>query len=539
MQTQSTRDFADFIRSTGPDKEPDTFVPLLASRSSASLRSLAVSQASAQSPAGSIRRPSAVSLSGSRMESENIPPMPAMSDSARKNASTAAGRSPMIGAGQSPSLGSIGYGKSPSLGPGKSPSIGPGKSPSIGYGRSPSIGYGKSPALGPGKSPSIGPGTSPSLGSRNGSLVPREANGSPSIGSGGDLIDFIRSGPEQPGERRIPKTIAPFHGTADHDAMMGASNDSSMAPSRINGSSSFSSVADSRTESMRDSNRDSTNSNSALLPNVGQNWPQTVQPAYPPQPTQASKLNVPGGRSPAFGVERKRHRNKDPYPIDDSEDEDFLTALPRDKRSDSSLVDFLRQNEPPANNAPAPLAVSGTVQARAMMNKARATSVNSLRTATTPKESPPADSKAPVLSSMSPISPMSPTQIPSSGGTRSSYDPSVASVDTSTSNATMRPAHIMSRVSSGENIPQVRRPNANKPKMEVRSAGNTQTARLAALETTSTNDLADFLKSSGPPDESMGGGAPSPVVGLKGSRLDKKKSSGGKFWKKKTYTDLP
>lgn len=46
MQTESTRDFADFIRSTGPDKEPNPVIPALAaSRSMSSLRTTASAQA--------------------------------------------------------------------------------------------------------------------------------------------------------------------------------------------------------------------------------------------------------------------------------------------------------------------------------------------------------------------------------------------------------------------------------------------------------------------------------------------------------------
>ncbi|GAB7355595.1 hypothetical protein MBLNU459_g6324t2 [Dothideomycetes sp. NU459] len=430
----------------------------------------------------------------------------------------------------------------------KSASITSGRSPMIGAGKSPSIGFGKSPRLGPGKSPSIGPGASPSLGSRKSSLVPREANGSPSIGSNGELIDFIRNGPNQPGERRIPKDIAPFHHSGDHDdmtnsgsgipppAITGTNNDSSKPLGRINGSSSISSTVGSRTESTRDSHRGSVSSNTALLPNAASNG-QTVQ--FVSQPPRTSNLKVPGGSSPAFGIERKRHRNKDPYPIDDSEDEDYLAALPADRKPDQSLVDFLSQNEPPANNAPAPLAVSGTAQARAMINKARATSVNSLRQATAQNESSTTNSKASTLSPTTPISPMSPTQSLAGRGAQSGYEPSIASVNTSTSNATARPAHITSQVTSATDGPHTRRPNTSKPRMEIRSAGNTKTARLGAFEQTSTNDLADFLRSSGPPPElsKASAPAPAPVMGADGSKFDKKK--GGKFWKKKTYTDMP
>ncbi|KAK5132435.1 hypothetical protein LTR04_004850, partial [Oleoguttula sp. CCFEE 6159] len=40
IQSESTQDFADFIRSTGPDKEQNIALPLLANRSMTSLHSV-------------------------------------------------------------------------------------------------------------------------------------------------------------------------------------------------------------------------------------------------------------------------------------------------------------------------------------------------------------------------------------------------------------------------------------------------------------------------------------------------------------------
>ncbi|THY44294.1 hypothetical protein D6C98_08255 [Aureobasidium pullulans] len=58
MQTESTRDFADFIRSTGPDKEPNPVVPgLAASRSMSSLRATAQAQAASGRDAPPLPKP--------------------------------------------------------------------------------------------------------------------------------------------------------------------------------------------------------------------------------------------------------------------------------------------------------------------------------------------------------------------------------------------------------------------------------------------------------------------------------------------------
>jgi len=82
---------------------------------------------------------------------------------------------------------------------------------------------------------------------------------------------------------------------------------------------------------------------------------RTTQPAFSGQQTrlQHSTLQPPGS-----GPIRKQRRIKDPYAIDsDDDDEDTLTALPngRPTRAEESLQDFLRNSEPPTQNAPQPL----------------------------------------------------------------------------------------------------------------------------------------------------------------------------------------
>lgn len=485
VQTMSTRDFADFIRTTGPDKEQDPFIPLLASRSSQSLRLLANSHSQ---PGERSRSYSSASMGKAPLGVENIPPVPAMPSN--------------IAAASSPRLGS--------------------------------------PA-----------------GIRT-QLRPRGPTSTAEAGNSSELIDFIRNGPHEQGVNRIPRSVAPFRNTMDSDELKLLNDQLETSKhldphSKGRGSGSGINVPGNSgvtvqsthrpntasISSQTQSPRSSTNSQARLLPTPIPTG-ATAQPAYSSPP---ARLGVPG--TPAGMVERKRHRNKDPYPIDDSEDDDLLTALPQDRRPEESLMDFLRNSEPPKSNAPKPLAAAGQAQARDMLTKARANSINSLRAATSTPVS--ADGKAP----MSPTIPSSASSlqssslpIPSNGHRRGSDVPSIppSIASSSASNSTTRPAHITAQVSSPGSVPR----NLNRSKPELRGAGDARTtARIGAYEkgTTGTGDLADFFRSSGPsaPPEPTKpfiiDSAPAPIVGRTGQKIEKKK--GGKFWKRKTYTDLP
>lgn len=487
VQTLSTRDFADFIRTTGPDKEQDPFIPLLASRSSQSLRFLANSHSQ---PGERPRSYSSASMGKVPSGVENVPPVPAMPSN--------------IAAAPSPSLGS--------------------------------------PA------------------GRKTHLKPRGPTSTAEAGNSSELIDFIRNGPNEQGVDRIPWSVAPFRNTMDSDELKLLNDQLETSKqldlhSRSRGSGSAMNVpgnsgvtvqstyrpSTASISSQTQSPRSSTNSQARLLPTPIPTG-ATAQPAYTSPP---ARLGVPG--TAAGMVERKRHRNKDPYPIDDSEDDDLLTALPQDRRPEESLMDFLRNSEPPKSNAPKPLAAAGQAQARDMLTKARANSINNLRAATSTPVSADGNDKAP----MSPTIPISASflqtqSLPNSsnahrrGSDVSSIRPSIAS--SSPSNSTTRPAHITAQVSSPGSVP--RNPHRSKP--EIRGAGNVRTtARIGAYEkgSTDTGDLADFLRSSGPsaPPEPTRAfiidSAPAPIVGRTGQKVEKKK--GGKFWKRKTYTDLP
>lgn len=167
-------------------------------------------------------------------------------------------------------------------------------------------------------------------------LQPRDPDTRGSTSS--DLIDFIRQGPPRStnGQHRIPRSVAPFRNTMDSDEFNEYSAGSSARQS-ANGATP--------TMPPTSSNGHTTTTASA----------STTQPTFSGQQTrpQQSTLQPPGG-----GPVRKQRRIKDPYAIDsDDDDEDTLTALPngRSVRAEESLQDFLRNAEPPSQNAPQPL----------------------------------------------------------------------------------------------------------------------------------------------------------------------------------------
>lgn len=160
-----------------------------------------------------------------------------------------------------------------------------------------------------------------------------------------DLIHFIRQGP--PGSTSTqspnPKLVAPFNDTK--------------APGKR--STKDSDEMNSPLSSTRNSAAPSTNSKTALLD---------------------SKVGPGDG-----GIKKTRRRVKDPYAIDlDDEDEDLLTALPgahRAVRQEESLIDFLRNSEPPTGNSPQALAVGGAPAGSKQANGTNGASTNGARPA--------------------------------------------------------------------------------------------------------------------------------------------------------------
>jgi hypothetical protein len=156
-------------------------------------------------------------------------------------------------------------------------------------------------------------------------LVPRE----PDVKKDGtsDLIDFIRQGP--PGskpEKEQRRIVAPFRNTMDSDEL-GSLGDFANSVHTSLGSNRYSSTT-------------SAAGGSGLIGNGSSN---------------RGALSTPGGGPPP--IIKKQRRVKDPYAIDSDDDDDFLTSLPGGGRAvqepqEESLADFLRNSEPPSNNAP-------------------------------------------------------------------------------------------------------------------------------------------------------------------------------------------
>ncbi|KXL47529.1 hypothetical protein M433DRAFT_536 [Acidomyces richmondensis BFW] len=384
VQTESTRDFADFIRSTGPSKDP-IITPLVsnANRSTTSLNSMRSARVNGPSRSSSIAsQDRSKSLPRLGVELEDVPPVPTLPNKSKIN------------------------------------------------------------------------------------MQPRGAKGTG--GNNSELIDFIRSGPEQIGQHRIPRAVAPFRSTMDSDQLKEISDSITGDGTPDMGLSGGISTTGSQSSMKASTARTSVNSRSQLLNN---GVDSTVHPAHSGMPQRLgsamaeSEDGIPG---------RKRYRNKDPYAIDLSDDEDdLLTALPKTKRQEESLIDFLNSMEPPKENAPCPLIDPNSAQARNLMARARASSTNTKYTGAGPSS----DSIGPRTRSMQ-----------SSGGPRPGTTYASSTRSTQSNNGGAR------------------------PRLEARAPGdsNRDFARSGGYKS-ATSDLADFLRNSAPPDDDKS--APSPIVG--------------------------
>lgn len=408
VMTASTRDFADFIRSTGPDREQEV-KRIQTQRSTTSLQSLRNAARSQSVGAGSIssQRERTKSLTNATMAAENIPPVPRM--------------------------------------------------PANEVSRS---------------------------GSRVTTLQARDATGAASGNK--DLINFIRDGPEEQGSHRISRTVAPFRNTMDSDQFDMAGDFASSAPSKPSSDVYGNGAPYSRSTSAAPSQ------------------PTPVHRTTPSTNGNSSTQRLAAAEEPE-GDGRKRYRNKDPYALpSDSEDEEdgdeeLLTALPRknQRSKEESLVDFLRNNEPPADNAPRP--ISGPTAA-ANIHRARPSGTES-------------------------VDPDPPTMRNKSMQSQSNGPQPVPYQSFSPPNANSTPRATGPRLEArGAGAPRQRIPRGN--------AG----ARLGAFEQSNTGDLADFLRSSGPTEEK--GSAPAPITPrwqepVESPKKEKKKSFFSRFSSKK------
>ncbi|KAJ6014509.1 hypothetical protein N7540_009100 [Penicillium herquei] len=150
-----------------------------------------------------------------------------------------------------------------------------------------------------------------------------------------DLIDFIRQGPPEYGAHRIPRTVAPFRNTIDSDDL----------------------PFDSPPNGSLNSNRGDSAANKSLT-SIGSRT-GLLNSATRPGQAKATASNSRATDDDSHPV-RKQRRVRDPYAIDDSDDDDLLEEMinAKPQRQEESLLDFLRSEPPPDfDSKPKPLSL--------------------------------------------------------------------------------------------------------------------------------------------------------------------------------------
>ena len=168
-----------------------------------------------------------------------------------------------------------------------------------------------------------------------------------------DLIDFIREGPPRPpGEHRIDRKVAPFRRTMDSEDLNG------LAPAQENDHNGASSVASTQNSSMAKSMQSSLNSRTALLDSSTRSNGSIGIAKNSPGPTLRQSALAEEGFTP----KRTRRRVPDPYAIEDSDEdrEEEVVPTPKSKTNEESLIDFLRNTAPPPNMTTRPIMTSGS-----------------------------------------------------------------------------------------------------------------------------------------------------------------------------------
>jgi hypothetical protein len=166
-------------------------------------------------------------------------------------------------------------------------------------------------------------------------FVPRDAQIS-NTATTSALADFIREGPPRAaGDHRIPRTVAPFRTTRDSDDLNGLASTEKDQPGRSSAASTHNSSMVSQ------SVPSSTSSHTALLDRSKKAKPG---PSANNGTSTASSRSQPGAKDAT--PKRKQRRVRDPYAIDDSDDDLEEVATLKPKRDEESLIDFLRNSAP-------------------------------------------------------------------------------------------------------------------------------------------------------------------------------------------------
>jgi hypothetical protein len=162
-----------------------------------------------------------------------------------------------------------------------------------------------------------------------------------------DLIDFIRQGPPRAaGDHRIDRRVAPFRTTMDSDDLQALA-----PPGDFTGRSSTGSNHESTaTKSMQES----TNSRTALL----ESSRQVPVRSAPPISHDVKRQVIPEQDGMP---QRTRRRVRDPYAIDFSDEEELEEEIspPKPRREEESLIDFLRNTAPPPGMTTQPILATG------------------------------------------------------------------------------------------------------------------------------------------------------------------------------------
>lgn len=346
----------------------------------------------------------------------------------------------------------------------------------------------------PGLNPIIGPLISENKALKKGG--PRLQAREPTISrndESSDLIDFIRQGPpveHNDGKHRIPRTVTPFRNTMDSDDLQALGNGKSKDANSV--ATTHSSV-NSRTGLLDSSNRQK--SRAVPSSSVGNKASRFNEPPQPPG--------------------RKQRRVRDPYALDDSDEEDEASHTPK-QNQEESLLDFLNSVPPPeANVEPPPLDVRATA-GKGLQRKTSASmrsrfsrsgsSSTSTKTTTTTKGS-------------SQVKTTTSTPIGSYRGS------------SNTGRIQEEPSHPIQqsyrKVDTYNSVSPAQAVNVERPRNGISKpvAKPIQARPAARNDMESMRDLADFLKNSGPPERVT----PSMTAGqdIHGDGMGSKEESGG------------
>jgi hypothetical protein len=294
-----------------------------------------------------------------------------------------------------------------------------------------------------------------------------------------DLIDFIRRGPPSQagsGTHRIPRSVAPFRTTMDSDQMSGA----------VGGKAVDANIGDVR---------NSQNSNAAENQSVQSSvTSQTALLRNKPSPT-SNGVGMFDDDGPAM-PQRKQRRVRDPYAIDLSDEEDWddsaepNKAAPPPKRAqtqEESLIDFLKNVPPPPEPTVEPFHIQ-QAQARPKKKSSAPNLITRLSGAAR-REASGSFSKTGEARSLS-----------SRAGSVNGKGYTPIQVPGLSTNGTV-PSRTQQ---SSTQAPMA--PNRDGPPRVVRKKFEPREA--VGVPSRGTSDLADFLRSSGPPSIQVGGGVP-------------------------------